>query len=69
MAYTKAYKCTGCGETISREELTVKHAVFKQPGSGPRTIKSRTTDWLCPPCLEKDSDWNIGSHDAPAYQM
>ncbi len=69
MAYTKTYKCTGCGEVVSREVLIVKHAVFKTPGVGPRVVKSRTTHWLCPSCLEKDSDWNIESHDAPAYQI
>jgi predicted RNA-binding Zn-ribbon protein involved in translation (DUF1610 family) len=69
MAYTRAYRCTGCNEVIPREQMTVKHAVFKTPGTGPKVIKSRTTEWLCPPCLAKDADWNIDAHDAPAYQM
>lgn len=68
MAYTKAYKCTGCGNEVTREDLTVKHAVFKTPGSGPKVIKSRTVGWLCPSCVNQDADWNIDSHDAPAYQ-
>lgn len=69
MAYRKPYKCTNCNAVIPREQVTVVNVQFKTPGSGPKVLKSRTTHWLCPSCLEVDPVWNLPSHDAPAYQM
>lgn len=69
MAYNKPYKCTNCGEIIPREQVTVVRVQFMPPGSGAKVIKSRTINWLCPPCRDADPVWNLASHDAPAYQM
>jgi predicted RNA-binding Zn-ribbon protein involved in translation (DUF1610 family) len=69
MAYVKPYKCTKCGAVIPREQVTVVKVQFLPLGPGPKIIKSRTTAWLCPECLDEDPVWNLASHDAPAYQM
>lgn len=50
-------KCTGCGNTFHREQLTVKRAVFDTMGQKYKRLKSRTVGWLCAPCLEGDPDW------------
>lgn len=39
-------------------------------GSGRRakTVRSRTTDWLCPGCLAKDPAWNLEKYNTPGMQ-
>lgn len=56
-------KCTNCGQMTSPELLTVKRVQFLPRTAATRVIRSRSTDWLCETCLEKDPDWN-----RPAYR-
>lgn len=58
MANNREYVCTKCGKSEQRSLLTVKKAVFLEMGEGGATVRSRVTDWLCPPCVAKDEDWN-----------
>lgn len=51
------YKCTRCDSKTQRSKLTVKRVLFQTMGEGFRTLKSRTTDWLCPVCLKGDPAW------------
>lgn len=66
MARQWVYKCTRCGEApsenndISRDMLVSKTAVFKSVGFKGKTIRSRVVDWLCPSCLEQDSNYATG---------
>lgn len=57
------YVCMECRQETPRDKLTVKQAVFKVIGKGGRVIRSRTTGFLCPPCLEQDDDWNRKPYD------
>lgn len=52
------YKCTNCNARTSRDNLTVKKAVFLRMGEGGATIKSRVVQWLCKACLLSDEDFN-----------
>lgn len=65
MANEPNYACTRCGSDTKRELLTVKKSVFLEMGEGARTIRSRVTDWLCPPCVAGDHDWNRPRFSAP----
>lgn len=53
------YECTNCGTQTDRSDLMVKRAVFKTIGEYGKTVRSRTTAWLCPACLKADTDWNM----------
>lgn len=59
------YKCTRCGKIPSsdaseaREKLTAKSAVFKTVGAHGRTLRSRTTAWLCNECLLEDPEFQL----------
>lgn len=55
---TVSYTCTNCGENKERDELVVKRVQFATMGAGYKTIKSRTTAWLCQACREADPAWN-----------
>lgn len=59
------YKCTQCNAPTQRDLLTVKKVVFLEMGANARSIKTRTADWLCPSCLNKDEHWNIPKGEAP----
>jgi len=69
MPYRGPYDCTICGASSGRENLTVVSVQFKPMGPGTRVIKSRTTQWLCSTCLDKDPVWNLPQRVAPAYQL
>lgn len=51
------YACTRCGTSTERKKLTVKKALFTTMGEGARTKRARVVDWLCPPCVESDPDY------------
>lgn len=57
MARTVTYTCTNCGEEKPRSELVVKRVQFATMGAGYKTLKSRTTAWLCEECREADPAW------------
>jgi hypothetical protein len=46
-----------CNKITLRELLTVKKAVFTAMGAGGKTLRSRTTAYLCNECLPKDEDY------------
>jgi hypothetical protein len=52
------YSCSNCGKVTARSELTVKRIQFATMGEGYKTLKSRTTAWLCEPCRLADPAWN-----------
>lgn len=70
MANQPDYKCSApeCGKPTPREDLTVKKVTFLEMGAGGKTIRSRTSDWLCPSCVASDLDWLRPSHTAPGNQ-
>jgi hypothetical protein len=57
MARLVTYVCTGCGEEKPRSDLTVKRVQFATMGAGYKTLKSRTTAWLCNDCRDTDPAW------------
>jgi len=63
--YEKSYACTRCGTPTARDKLTVKKSVFTTMGTGAKTVRSRVLDWLCPPCLASDQEWNLDAYVAP----
>lgn len=66
MAFTGEYKCSKCGSTPGNPDLLVaKKVMFQELGTNPRTLKSRTVDWLCPPCVAKDPDWKKEPYTSP----
>lgn len=60
-------RCSVCGKLTSPELLTVKRAVFVARADGRKQLKSRTTDWKCPSCLNKDPDWHQEKFKAPGH--
>jgi hypothetical protein len=61
MARNVSYTCTKCGLQKRRDELTVKRVQFATMGTGYKTLKSRTTAWLCKDCLDDDPAWTQSS--------
>lgn len=59
------YACTRCHTPTSREQLTVKLAMFREMGEGARTVRSRVIDWLCATCLDSDPDFNREKFSPP----
>jgi hypothetical protein len=58
------YSCTRCRKAVDRDDLVVKKVTFLSMGLGGNTIQSRVIDWLCPPCLTEDAQWNL-----PAFKQ
>jgi len=69
MGNTPNYACTRCGNSVGRELLVVKKAVFLEMGEGGRTYRSRVTGWLCPPCVAADEDWNREKFHPPKAEL
>lgn len=46
--------------------LTVKKILFTSMGSGSKTSRARVKQWLCPPCVRSDPDWNLPPYVQPA---
>ena len=65
MAMNQEYDCTSCGRTTARDDLMVKRAQFMTMGSGASNVRTRVVAWLCPPCLEKDPQWNLPERHKP----
>lgn len=60
-------RCTECGNLTSPELLTIKRVAFFARTQSSKTIKSRTTGWLCEKCRDKDPDWNREAYTAPGH--
>ena len=58
MPHYTEYKCGVCNRVTERDLLVVKKAVFSQMGAGGKVLRSRTIEWKCDECLEKDTEWN-----------
>jgi hypothetical protein len=73
MAQVREYRCTRCGtipevpenmpDLSPRDFLTVKKILFVEMGAGGRSLRSRVAEWLCPPCVAADPDWNLRSKE------
>lgn len=63
------YGCTRCGRHKDRDQLVVKKALFVGMGEGSATIRSRVTAWLCPECLEEDSDFQREKFNPPRIEV
>lgn len=59
--------CSRCGNITSPELLTIKRVQFMARDKPTKVIKSRTTEWLCEPCLALDPDWNREAYTAPGH--
>lgn len=69
MGHQPEYKCTRCGnKNLKRDELIAVKVSFVTLGSDGQTIKSRTPDWLCFPCLNEDVVWNMEEYDSPGLR-
>ncbi|MFD8340585.1 hypothetical protein ACFV42_49620 [Streptomyces solisilvae] len=53
---------------MRREDLVAVKVSFVTLGSEGKTIRSRTPDWLCFPCLKQDETWNIPEYDSPGLR-
>lgn len=72
MPHYSKYQCTECGEEVGRGNLIRKKVDFVEMGligRPGRTIRSRTTKWLCKAkCLLIDADYNIQPQAAPGMR-
>lgn len=64
-AMERVYECTRCKTPCERKLLMIRQVNFKLIGEGGRLIRSRTTHWLCPKCVDGDPDWNAGKFKSP----
>jgi hypothetical protein len=48
------YRCTRCD--AASDDLTTKQVAFLKGG---RRIRQRVVAWLCPECLEADTEWSL----------
>lgn len=69
MANQPTYGCTRCQKVKDRNQLIVKKALFVEMGEGSSTVRSRVTDWLCPDCLHKDTDFNREKFSPPRVEV
>jgi hypothetical protein len=69
MAQEHEYVCNGCGKHTARKMLTVKKILFTSMGAGSTTTRSRVQAWLCPPCVQKDPDWNLPANRQPSERV
>lgn len=58
MPHYSDYRCTPCGRVTERELLYVKKVTFSEMGAGGKVVRSRTVDWICDECIEKDPEYN-----------
>lgn len=69
MGHQPEYKCTRCGNAnVTRDDLLAMKVSFVTLGSEGITVKSRTPDWLCFPCLKKDPIWKMEEYDSPGLR-
>lgn len=68
MGHQPLYKCTRCNQEQEREDLIAVKVSFVTLGSKGATLRSRTPDWLCFPCLNKDKIWNLPEYDSPGLR-
>lgn len=69
MAQEHEYVCNGCGKPTARKMLTVKKVLFTSMGAGSKTTRARVKQWLCPPCVQKDEDWNLPANRQPSERV
>lgn len=68
MSKRSIYVCMSCDKETPRDDLVVKRAVFALMGKHGKLFRSRTLGFLCPTCLECDSDYNrVPLDDAPGH--
>ncbi len=64
-------KCSRCGlevDSFHKHLLVVVRVQFVEMGHNGKVLRSRTKEWLCIPCMEKDPDYNRESHtEAPGF--
>lgn len=68
MGHQADYQCTRCGAIVGRNELLAVKVSFVTLGSDGQTVRSRTPDWLCFPCLNGDDVWNLPEYDSPGLR-
>lgn len=71
MGHLPEYKCTLCGSPTPRDELLAKKISFLTLGSKGKTVKSRTSDWICLKCLAsgKDPHWKLDEYESPGMRQ
>lgn len=63
------YDCARCDATPGREGLVAVRVQFVTIGKPQRLIRSRTTEWICNPCMEQDPAYNQEAlTDAPGMK-
>lgn len=66
-ALSRRWPCSVCGDdTRPKDQMVAKRVVFTTLGAGYDTLRSRTTEYLCPPCRDRDPIWNSPAHAGPA---
>lgn len=68
MGHQPVYRCTRCKDEVDRDELVSVKVSFVTLGSRGQTLRSRTPDWLCFPCLNADKIWNMEEYDSPGLR-
>lgn len=66
---SRVWPCSVCGD-ISRERtaMVAKRVIFTTLGAGYDTLRSRTVQYLCPTCRDKDPEWNLPQFSGPSRQ-
>jgi hypothetical protein len=64
MPFYTNYACTVCEKPFPKELLVSKTVVFSPVGVR-RILKSRVTKFLCPECLEIDTEYNLEPFHSP----
>lgn len=65
MSYAGSYFCTRCKKVTDRDELLAKNVRFMKIGRGGPIVKSRTSEWLCERCVERDNVWRLPQYYSP----
>lgn len=61
----RKYACTECGREVGADNLVTRQVAWRTLGGVRRTLRTRSTAWLCmikaedgsPSCLDKDPQW------------
>jgi hypothetical protein len=59
MAPSPTKPCMSCDRETPRAQVLAKVVRFTTLGASYKIRKSRTIGYLCPKCLEKDSDYTV----------
>ena len=58
------YRCSRCATTYKKNQLIAVRVQFIELGVKGKLIRSRTTEWLCNPCMLNDPIYNRESYFA-----